>query len=97
MQSDYSRGEKMENSYRFYTNKDCQYFPCHKVENEEDLNCMFCYCPLYLMEECGGNYRNTGGVKDCSYCLIPHMPKGYDYINSKIVEFNLNKNRSLEK
>lgn len=71
----------MENSFRFYRNDSCMYFPCHSVENEEDFNCMFCYCPLYLMEECGGNYRMSYGVKDCSNCLIPHKPQGYDHIN----------------
>lgn len=42
----------MKNSYRFYCNKDCQYFPCHEVKNEDDFNCMFCYCPLYLLDDC---------------------------------------------
>lgn len=78
----------MENSYRFYTNKDCQYLPCHKVESTDDFNCMFCYCPLYLLEDCGGKYIINYGIKDCSSCLIPHKPNGYDYINKKIVEVN---------
>ncbi|NLV88363.1 MAG: metal-binding protein [Tissierellia bacterium] len=76
----------MENSYRFYRNLDCSYFPCHKVENIEDFNCMFCYCPLYLLEECGGNYVDYHGIKDCSNCLVPHRPKGYDHINAKLME-----------
>lgn len=76
----------MENSYRFYKNTACQYFPCHKVENEDEFNCMFCYCPLYLMEDCGGNNKYIDGVKDCSDCLIPHRPRGYDHINEKLVE-----------
>lgn len=71
----------MENSYRFYNNRACEYFPCHKTEKEDEFNCMFCYCPLYLLEECGGNYKMTNGVKDCSDCLVPHRPKGYDHIN----------------
>lgn len=78
----------MENSYRFYRNRDCKYFPCHKVKNEEKFNCMFCYCPLYFLEECGGNYKINYGIKDCTNCLIPHGPKGYDYINQKIMEEN---------
>lgn len=76
----------MENSYRFYRNLDCIYFPCHKMENNEEFNCMFCYCPLYLFEECGGNYEDKHGMKNCSNCIIPHKPKGYDYINNKIKE-----------
>lgn len=81
----------MENSYRFYRNTACKYFPCHKVKNEEEFNCMFCYCPLYFLEECGGNYIETNGIKDCTNCLIPHNPKGYDYINKKIMERNREK------
>lgn len=78
----------MENSYRFYRNTACEYFPCHKVENEEEFNCMFCYCPLYLIEDCGGDHIENYGVKDCSTCLLPHRPSGYDYINKKLIENN---------
>lgn len=78
----------MENSYRFYSNRACKYFPCHKVANEDDFNCLFCYCPLYFLEECGGNHKLSNGVKDCSDCLIPHGPRGYDHIVNKIVDVN---------
>ncbi len=88
----------MEFSYRFYTNKDCKYLPCHKVENIEEFNCLFCYCPLYLLEDCKGNYVMTQGIKDCSNCLIPHRPNGYDHINKLLgdeiarrMEINLSK------
>ncbi len=78
----------MEKSYRFYTNEACKYLPCHKVENVEEFNCLFCYCPLYMLEEkCGGNFKIEGGVKDCSNCLIPHKPNGYEYINNKLGEY----------
>lgn len=77
----------MENSYRFYTNKACDYFPCHKGIDEEDFNCMFCYCPLYLLgERCGGAFEMNEGIKNCTDCKIPHVPKGYDYINKKLKE-----------
>ena len=36
----------------------------------------------------GGNYKDKSGIKDCSDCLIPHSPKGYDYINQKIMGAN---------
>lgn len=78
----------MKNSYKFYTNKDCAYLPCHDVKDTENFNCMFCYCPLYFLEDCGGNYKDSFGIKDCSDCLIPHRPEGYDYINGKIAEIN---------
>lgn len=78
----------MEFSYRFYTNHDCKYLPCHKTDDVENFNCLFCYCPLYMLEEeCGGNFEIKNGVKDCTNCLIPHKPKGYDYINQKLGEY----------
>ena len=78
----------MEHSYRFYQNRACEYFPCHKVSNEEEFNCLFCFCPLYALGSgCGGNCSYTkAGIKDCSACLLPHSPKGYDYITDKFKE-----------
>ena len=73
----------MKNNSSFFQNKDCEYFPCHKMQ--EGLNCLFCYCPLYLMgEDCGGNFTYTAeGVKDCSNCTLPHSEEGYNYIVKK--------------
>lgn len=77
----------MKNSHRFFRNADCEYFPCHKTSRPEKFNCMFCYCPLYFFDECGGNYRLLeSGVKDCTTCLIPHTPEGYDHIVGKLKE-----------
>jgi len=87
----------VEHSYRFYRNTACKYMPCHKVNNVEEFNCLFCYCPLYFLKECGGNYSIKDGIKDCTNCLIPHVPKGYDYINKKIFEINKKRrNNNLE-
>lgn len=78
----------MEASYRFYTNKACKYLPCHKTKDLENFNCLFCYCPLYMLQEkCGGNFKIVKGVKDCSNCLIPHNPNGYEYVNKKLGEY----------
>lgn len=46
-----------------------------------------------MMEEnCGGNYKiSSGGVKDCSDCLLPHRPKGYDFINEKLTDYTVAK------
>lgn len=71
--------------YKFFQNRECEYFPCHKVKNDEDFNCLFCYCPLYLLkEDCGGNFKYTHGVKDCSGCLKPHTKDSYDFVMSKM-------------
>ncbi len=69
----------MKNYYRFFENKECEYYPCHKMN---EINCIFCYCPLYFIKECGGNYSvNQNGIKDCKNCSVPHIPeKGYDYV-----------------
>ena len=72
----------MENSYRFFENRECGYFPCH--QGLEDFNCLFCYCPLYVRENCPGNprYIEKGGrkIKDCTNCTFPHRPENYDVI-----------------
>ena len=46
----------MKNGFSFFRNVECEYFPCHKVDNSDNFNCLFCYCPLYLVENCGGNF-----------------------------------------
>ncbi len=77
----------MKNSYKFFANKECFYFPCHKVENEDEFNCLFCYCPLYLKEKCIGNPKTTiTGIKDCSNCLVPHTPSKYDAILNNLFD-----------
>lgn len=70
------------NDHSYFCNKDCQYFPCHTKADPENFNCLFCYCPIYTLgKACGGNFRYmASGVKDCSQCLLPHSPGGYEYI-----------------
>ena len=72
---------KTEN-YKFFQHRECEFFPCHKTEDEENFNCLFCYCPLYALgENCGGNFKYTeDGIKDCSDCTFPHDPEHYDTI-----------------
>lgn len=75
--------------YSYFCNRDCEYFPCHgEDKNPEFFNCLFCYCPLYMLgEDCGGNFRfMENGVKDCSACMLPHSKGGYRYINGKFME-----------
>lgn len=72
--------------YKFFQNRECEYFPCHKCANMESFNCLFCFCPLYALgDKCGGNFTYTEqGVKDCSACMIPHHVENYDYIMGKL-------------
>ena len=73
----------MKNSYRFFQNKECEWFPCHSTTNHENFSCLMCYCPLYTYKNCGGNYSLIDGkIKDCSKCTIPHF--NYDYIINKL-------------
>ena len=75
----------MSENYKFVQNRKCEYFPCHKVENVEEFNCLFCFCPLYMLkEECGGNFKYTNGFKDCSDCTITHAKNGHAYVMSKM-------------
>ena len=76
----------MENSHRFFANTGCRYYPCHEMEGE--LNCLFCYCPLYALgEACGGNFTYTAsGIKDCSACLFPHVRENYGAIQQRFRE-----------
>lgn len=71
--------------YKFTQNTRCEYFPCHKTENKDDFNCLFCYCPLYMLKnKCGGNFKYTNGVKDCSDCTKTHTPGAFEHVMSKM-------------
>ena len=74
--------------YAFFFHKECEYFPCHKTEDPDSFNCLFCYCPLYALgRRCGGNFTYTeNGIKNCENCMLPHSKGGYDYIISKYPE-----------
>jgi len=75
----------VKNSFSFFRNYECENFPCHKTENDEKFNCLFCFCPLYHLKDCGGNYSFVGeGIKDCSGCMLPHDAKNYDYVINKL-------------
>lgn len=75
-----------EKNYSFFQNTKCEMFPCHKIDDTENFNCLFCYCPLYhLGNKCGGNFKFTGtGIKSCIDCNIPHQKENYDLINRRL-------------
>ena len=89
--------------YSFVCHKECEYFPCHKTNDPDNFNCLFCYCPLYALgDACGGNFRFTEkGIKDCTNCLLPHVRKNYGYVTGKYSEImevagkNRKENREL--
>ncbi len=78
--------EKRERHSGFFINAACEYFPCHNLP-EERFNCMFCYCPLYDAEDCGGQYfYNDKGIKNCRDCIYVHDRDNYPEIIKKIKE-----------
>lgn len=79
----------MKESYRFYQNKACEYFPCHPVDDPDSFNCLFCYCPLYLQEKCLGSPEwilsgKGQKIKDCSNCMVVHRPEMYDKVLAQL-------------
>jgi len=71
-----------QDSHKWFTNKKCEYYPCHEFN---EINCLFCFCPLYFNKDCGGDFIVLeNGVKDCSKCSIPHTENGYDYIVERL-------------
>lgn len=72
-------------NFKFFQNKECEYFPCHKTNDKENFNCLFCYCPLYMLkDQCEGNFIKNFGIKDCTNCLVPHSKGSYEKIMSKM-------------
>ncbi|MCR5272610.1 MAG: cysteine-rich small domain-containing protein [Lachnospiraceae bacterium] len=81
----------MENSYKFFCNNSCEYFPCHKDIDENEFNCLFCYCPLYRLKNCPGVHyyiksREGKDIKVCSDCVFPHKPENYEKIIEILVK-----------
>lgn len=79
--------KKEGSNFKFFQHHECEYFPCHQVDNLEDFNCLFCYCPLYALgKNCGGNFTHTDkGIKNCSNCSYPHRKENYDGVLEKLV------------
>lgn len=79
----------MRNAKKGFTNARCPAFPCHKGVDEREFNCLFCFCPLYHINECGGTPRwistEIGQMKDCALCSKPHMgEEGYDFVLNRL-------------
>ena len=67
----------------FFSNKSCRFYPCHRGVDE--LNCMFCYCPMYYKEHCPGTpkFKEKDGrvIKVCTECVFPHKAENYGLIS----------------
>ena len=85
----FMRNQYWENKhYAYFCNRECEYFPCHKGADPENFNCLFCYCPLYVLgDRCGGKFAYLpNGYKDCSRCLFPHLRENYGVITERYGE-----------
>ncbi|MBR5360611.1 MAG: metal-binding protein [Lachnospiraceae bacterium] len=75
-------------SYKFFENKECEYYPCHK--GIDKINCLFCYCPMYHIADCPGNpkYKLKDGVKVkvCTDCTFPHEEGHYEKVTEILKE-----------
>ena len=61
--------------HQFFQNRECKYFPCHKGIDEEEFNCLFCYCPLYALgksaaETAGTTKKATRFAKNAPFRII---------------------------
>lgn len=81
------RSEWEGKGFACFTNRACEYFPCHKVDPEE-FNCLFCFCPLYAYgKRCGGNFLYLeNGAKDCSACAFPHKRGNYGRMMERLAK-----------
>ncbi len=83
---DYSIEYQIELNIKAAIYKDCPYFPCHDLD-ENNFSCMFCYCPYYDRKSKQGGCLNENGtgeyfyykkngktlkIWDCSNCIYPH-------------------------
>ncbi len=75
----------MADKYKYFSHRDCEYFPCHDGADTENFNCLFCYCPLYMLgEDCGGDFvLRPDGRKDCTACLFPHLRENYEAVTAR--------------
>jgi len=85
----YNRKKKMTDynfDYSYFENRNCKYYPCHK--GEEHINCMFCYCPMYRLDNCPGSpiYKEKDGrvIKVCTECTFPHNKENYHIIMERL-------------
>lgn len=71
-----------------FTNTSCPHYPCH--EGLAELNCLFCYCPLYSLGDCPGTpepvEKNGRTFKSCANCVFPHKPENQPVIEQLLKE-----------
>ncbi len=86
----------MLRKYSYFSHCECEFFPCHKCADLNNFNCLFCYCPLYVLgDKCGGNFVYLeNGYKDRSRCFYQHNKENYDAIMKQYGEIMVATNNS---
>ena len=48
-----------KNSYKFFSNTECEFFPWHKFNKKylKNFNYLFCHSPLYKLSNCERNFK----------------------------------------
>jgi Zn-finger protein len=63
--------------YKYFVNKECEHYPCHKGVPEGEWSCLFCYCPWFW--SCGSK-GNNGEL--CIACNMPHYRDRWELIQT---------------
>ncbi len=54
------------------------------MPGNKGVNCLFCYCPLFSMDDCPGKYhyveKNGRMIKSCVDCSFIHDADNYEII-----------------
>jgi Zn-finger protein len=63
--------------YKYFSNPECEFYPCHTVLRVEDFSCIHCFCPLFPVD-CWDEKKN------CKECVYPHIASNYEPIIAKL-------------
>ena len=70
----------MSDHYKFFSHKQCEYYPCHQLD---EINCLFCYCPLYILKDCKGHYKMIGNINDYIISRYQDVVKAFQLLDNK--------------
>lgn len=63
----------MKNSYKFFENLGCKYYPCHSGIKKGEFNCLYCFCPIFVVCK---RHSKSG----CEFCKVPHDKGSYKFM-----------------
>ena len=77
---------KETKKYSYYSHTECEFFPCHKTEDPQNFNCLFCFCPLYRLDDaCGGHFTYTeNGITKTALVLVGDVITHSNYAKSRL-------------